>query len=110
MKKIGRNELIFNETFFLSDKEKAEFEVVYRHGRFPVTIEFQPEGEGTIRWHTLVGNVLQIECLGWNNPIGTATIRPVEIGEVAGNRVFFGVVHHKISPETNVVTLQFYLG
>src|SRR5712664_2826246 len=108
---IGDKQLVFSETFLLSDDEVALFEVqVSSTNTVKVSLLFSPEpSESMARWN-LEDDILKLSFQGWRSPLGMCTQQPVRLGDVDGESLGFAVAQRLVGQKINLVTLQIYRG
>lgn len=59
---------------------------------------------------SVVDNVLVIHLQNFNNPLGTASAEPIEIGTYQNQRLFIHFSVHAIGEKTKLLTCSFWKG
>ena len=112
--RIGNKEVVYSTGLIMPNNEEAQVDLVFSGERISLGISFREENgpqKNTSRIDAKVVNgQLRLTFVNWNNPIGTATTEPMELGTLKDGRSVFLMVATWSIGTTMKMDLQCLLG
>lgn len=109
---IGDRKVVYNCSLILPEGETASIEFLIDHWRVKIQINFLNDAERTSESIISINRTdqeLLITFLNWKNPVGTATIKPVEIGRTNTRQQLSMMAAHWFIGSVNKLDLHFLL-
>ena len=105
--RTGGCDVIASGTVITANNKDLEFQIA--HLRF--VFSFMTDGTGTKLEASASGSSLNLTLYNFNNSIGAGTIAPMEVGSLAGRKLWISFMVYAINPEsTKTVHYTFLLG
>ena len=110
--KVGKREVVFSTSLIIPKSESADFQFLIGAWKIEIMVSFEDDkaSEGTrniLFEHQ--NSQLHLKFVNWNNSLGTALTKPVEIGRTNTNQELSFIATHWLVGEINKVDFQFML-
>jgi hypothetical protein len=110
--KIGNREVVHTFSIIVPDKEDAW--VDFNVGQWNINLriyftEDKGKDTGALSLEVLQ-DIPHLNLINWRNALGTATIKPIELGTTSDGRQLSFMLTHWLIGETNKLDIQFLLG
>ncbi len=111
--KVGGREVVHTATLIIPKGEDALVDFDVGQWKISLRILFVSKDKdaekGSLSIEVVDGNP-QLSLFDWNNSLGTATVRPFELGTASDGRKLSVMLSHWLIGETNKLDIQFLLG
>jgi len=112
--KIGNQELVFSQTFLVSNNVNINFDVTIDDWKLNVTINLEEDmlnSGSSVSWSAISQNHAKFTFHNWSNSIGNATLSPFEFGttDTTKRKIYFAACNYWIST-VNRLDFQLFLG
>ena len=112
--KVGDREVVYSTGIIVPKNEEAQIEFDYSDEIVPVRIRFKQENEAEETSSSieaeLVDGQLKLTFVNWDNPIGTATTEPMELGKFRDGRSLSLMVASWAVGTISKMDIQFLVG
>jgi hypothetical protein len=110
--KVGAREVIHCTSLIIPSSESAE--ICFNVGAWEIDIKISFETDSTKEGsrdilYDNIDNQLHLKFRNWTNSIGTALIKPVEIGRTNTNQGLSFIATHWLIGDVNKIDMQFML-